>query len=203
MIKNLIFDLGNVLLPIDFNAPVKAFQDLGIKDFHTMYGKMSQVDLFDRLETGKISDVEFRNEIRALLGFHIADDEIDKAWNSILLEFRPTVFDMLRKLKNKYRLFLLSNTNVIHARGYESQLSETFNINALASFFEKAYYSHEVGMRKPDREIFEFVLSDANITAADTMFIDDNIDNINTAAAMGFKVHHMLPTEKVENLFDY
>lgn len=201
MKKNLIFDLGDVLLPIDFNAPVRAFEKLGLKDFEFMYGKMNQSDLFNRLETGKISEDNFRNEMRRMVGFNWSDQEIDKAWSTILLDFRPSVFEMLNSLKSNHRLFLLSNTNSIHFRDYDKQVRDKFNPAGLSSYFEKAYYSHEIGMRKPGKEIFEYVLNDAGIKADETLFIDDNEDNIRTASALGISVHHLKSTERVESLF--
>lgn len=119
---NIIFDLGNVLLPIDETRPVKAFKKLGLKDFDKMYTLAAQNALFDDLEKGHISPGQFRENLRTLSGLDMTDAEIDEAWNSIILDFRPETMKMLEQLAAKTRLFLLSNTNAIHFAYYDSQV---------------------------------------------------------------------------------
>jgi glucose-1-phosphatase len=192
--------LGNVLLPIDFSAPVKAFAEIGLKDFDALYGKIQQSDLFNLLETGKISEQYFRNEMRRISGIDWTDLQIDDAWSSILLSFRQETLDMLVSLKSQYNLFLLSNTNSIHFVRYNLQVQEKYNPNGLKSFFNKAYLSHEIGMRKPNVEIFRFVLKDAHILASNALFIDDNNENILSAKDLGFQVLHISPEDKIERI---
>jgi len=201
-IKHLIFDLGNVLLPIDFNAPVKAFQKIGLKDFNQLYGEIQQADLFNLLETGKISEAIFRNEMRRISGLNWTDQQIDEAWSTIILDFRASTFSMLEQLAVSYNLYLLSNTNSIHFTRYNQQIVDRFHPNGLNAYFKKAYYSHKMGLRKPDAEIFRAVLHDAGIKAEDCLFIDDNEANIASAKALGFHTHHHKPTEMIEKLFE-
>lgn len=199
--ENLIFDLGNVLLPIDFNAPVKAFQDIGLTDFDYLYGEIQQSNLFNLLETGKISEADFRNEMRRISGLNWTDEQIDEAWSTIILAFRPATFAMLECLKKSHNLYLLSNTNSIHFTRYNQQIIDNFHPAGLNAYFKKAYYSHELGLRKPDAEIFKAVLIDAGLKAENCLFIDDNEANIISAKALGFNVHHHDPKENIENLF--
>jgi HAD superfamily hydrolase (TIGR01509 family) len=198
--KNLIFDLGNVLLPIDFSAPVKAFQEIGLTDFNRLYGEIQQTNLFNLLETGKIPEAEFRSEMRRISGLNWTDMQIDDAWSTIILDFRPATFAMLERLAVSHDLYLLSNTNSIHFTRYDQQIIDKFHPKGLSAYFKKAYYSHKLGLRKPDAEIFEAVLQDAGLKAEDCLFIDDNETNITSAKALGFNVHHHDPKEKIENL---
>ncbi|MEA1874677.1 MAG: HAD family phosphatase [Bacteroidota bacterium] len=201
-IKHLIFDLGNVLLPIDFNAPVKAFQAIGLTDFDRLYGEIQQVDLFNLLETGKISESTFRNEMRRISGLNWTDQQIDDAWSAIILDFRASTFSMLERLAVSYNLYLLSNSNSIHFTRYNQQVIDKFHPDGLNAYFKKAYYSHKMGLRKPDTEIFHAVLRDGDIKANDCLFIDDNEANIISAKALGFNTYHHNPTDIIEDLFN-
>ncbi len=199
--KHIIFDLGNVLLPIDFNAPVKAFKSIGLTDFDRLYGEIQQTNLFNLLETGKIPEADFCDEMRRISGLNWTDKQIDDAWSTIILDFRASTFAMLEQLAESHVLYLLSNTNSIHFTHYNQQIIDRFHPGGLNAYFKKAYYSHELGMRKPDSNIFEAVLQDAALTPQDCLFIDDNEANIISAKALGFNVHHHKPKEKIENLF--
>lgn len=200
--KHIIFDLGNVLLPIDFSAPVKAFAEIGLKDFDALYGKIQQSDLFNLLETGKITEQFFRDEMRRISGIAWTDQQIDDAWSTIILNFRKATFDMLEKLAVNESVYLLSNTNSIHFKRYNQQVVDKFRKEGLSSYFKKAYYSHDIGLRKPGEEIFQYVLNDLSVKADECLFIDDHPDNIATADCMGFHTHLLGNDKKVEDLFN-
>lgn len=198
---NIIFDLGNVLLPIDETRPVKAFKKLGLKDFDKMYTLAAQNALFDDLEKGHISPGQFRENLRTLSGLDMTDAEIDEAWNSIILDFRPETMKMLEQLAAKTRLFLLSNTNAIHFAYYDSQVRKRFHRDGLNAYFEKVFYSHETGFRKPEAGIFHIVLERTGLKAEDCLFVDDNPKNIEVASSLGFGTLFHPPRKKIENLF--
>jgi putative hydrolase of the HAD superfamily len=183
-IKNIIFDLGNVVINIDPELSVQAMSQLGFQDFDKSYSLLSQSNLFDSLEKGLISPDQFHNEINAELKTNVSSDEINKAWGAMLLDFPVKRIKLLQKLAKKYRLFLLSNTNVIHFHQYNNDLLNQFGFG-LNSLFEKAYYSFEMGLRKPDPEIFEQVLEESNLNPFETLFIDDLDKNIDVAGRMG------------------
>lgn len=183
-IKNIIFDLGNVIINIDTQKTAQEMQKLGFKDFEKSYSLLSQTNLFDSLEKGFIKPEEFHNEINSQLEKEKSSEEIDKAWGAMLLDFPKERIELLKKLGKKYRLFLLSNTNEIHFHQYNRDLVNQFGFD-LNSLFEKAYYSFELGMRKPDAEIFEYVLNDAGLNPFETVFIDDLDKNIDVAGRMG------------------
>ena len=200
-IKNIIFDLGGVILDIDYNLTVKAFEGIGIPNFKEQYSKMSQSNLFDNIETGKISPVEFRDLIREVAQKTISDAEIDTAWNALILHLPQYRIEILKNLQVNYRLFLLSNTNKIHYDDYSEVIKRENGIEGLEPLFEKTYLSHEMGLRKPDPEIFQVVLSENNLVPKETLFIDDSPQHIASAKTLGIVAYH-LENEDIGDLFD-
>lgn len=202
-IKNIIFDLGGVLLNIDYQATVKAFKDLGVKNFEDFFTQSSQNKLFDRLDRGKITPEEFRDELRSMSGVAMSDAEIDKAWNSMILDFPQQKIPMLELISSYYRTFLLSNTNAIHYPAYTSFLQEAHGYDSLAQLFEKEYLSHEVGMRKPDVEIFYHVLEQNNLLPDETLFFDDTQHHVEGARRAGIHAYWIdITREDVTEFFD-
>lgn len=200
--KNIIFDLGGVLLNIDYSLVTKAFLALGLTDFDKLYSKAHQTKLFDLYEKGQISSEAFRNHVKTCFSAPIDDSAIDKAWNAMLLDLPPERLLLLQQLKTKHRIFLLSNTNDIHILYVNNYLKETFGINDLSGYFEKVYLSYEVGMRKPDAEIFELVLSENNLDPDETLFIDDSIQHIEGAKKLGIHTYWLdVKKESVLDLF--
>jgi putative hydrolase of the HAD superfamily len=196
--KNIIFDLGGVLLDIDFKKSISAFEQLGIQNFEEMFSQFKADDLFSKLETGKLSEEEFYSTIKKRATLNISDKEIADAWNALILNFRKESLDFLERLSTQYKLYLLSNTNSIHLKHFQQSFTKETGKPLLDSYFIKAWYSHKLGLRKPGAAIFEFVLQDENINAAETLFIDDTLSNIETAKTMGFKIYHLKPTERIE-----
>lgn len=198
--QNIIFDLGGVLLNIDYNKTKEAFQKIGFADFDKMYNQFAANELFEQLETGKISEEDFYKAMLANGDKDLSVKDIRNAWNAMLLDFRKESLLFLNKMRSSHKLFLLSNTNAIHQAAFNDSLIIQTNHASLNSFFTKAYYSHELGLRKPNTDIFNYVLEDTKIEAADTMFIDDSFNNIETAQKLGFKTHLLLPGQKIEDL---
>jgi FMN phosphatase YigB (HAD superfamily) len=197
--QNIIFDFGGVLLNLDFNKTFTAFQQLGFPHFEKMFSQYTANDLFKKLETGHITTDEFYD---TLINDHpkITRAEITEAWNAMLLDYRLPSLEFLEKIAPNHKLFLLINTNAIHYDAFTKQFTEETGKASIDDFFTKAYYSHLIHLRKPNDEIFEFVLKDAGIKAADTLFVDDSYNNIEAAAALGFRVHLLVPGETIETL---
>ncbi len=200
-IKNIIFDLGGVILNIDYQLNVDAFKAIGFDDFEASYSKAEQTYLFDNLEKGSISPETFRNGIREVSGKNLSDERIDYAWNKIILDFPEKRISLLNQLKKKYRIFLLSNTNQIHYKNYTALLQK-LGYHDFNAIFEKAYFSHEMGMRKPDKEIFELVINEQQLIPEETLFIDDSIQHIEAAGKTGMLTHHLIKREDITDLFD-
>ena len=199
-IKNIIFDFGGVLLNIDYNKTADAFKQLGFGNFDEMYGQFKANSLFEDLETGKLGDEEFLEKIVALSSKPLTHGEVKFAWNAMLLDYRMESLEFLEKLASKYKLYLLSNTNSIHLSAFSGTFRKQTGKPSLDGYFTKAYYSHQVGLRKPNADIFEFVLRQEGLKAAETLFIDDSVNNIQTAEKLGIKTHLLLPGERIEQL---
>lgn len=198
--KNIIFDLGGVLINLNYSLTADAFAQLGIKEFHDLFSQAQQTDLFDLYEKGLISSTEFRKRVKTLLNTTVSDEKIDNAWNAMLLDFPIQRLDFLTKIKNQHRTFLLSNTNDIHIQKINQDLKKNHAIADFSGHFEKMYLSYEINMRKPDAEIFEFVLAENNLIANETLFIDDSAQHIATAKQLG--IHTYWLDTKKETILD-
>lgn len=201
--KNIIFDLGGVILNIDYSLTEKAFSKIGISDFKTLFSQAQQTQLFDNYEKGFISSSDFRAELKKYLLKDTSDDSIDAAWNAMLLNIPQERMELLKKTKLTHRTFLLSNTNDIHIETFNAYLKNEYKISDLKSLFEKLYLSYEIGMRKPDAEIFEFVLRENNLNPAETLFIDDSIQHIEAAKKLGIGTYWLdVKKESVLQIFE-
>ena len=199
-INNILFDLGGVLYHIDYCATIKAFKKLGIKNFHEHFSQQQQNNLFDRLETGKISDEEFIKEMKVLLP-NCTKEKIIDAWNALLIGIPQENIQLLKELSKRFRLFLLSNTNSIHINQINKLLYKNYNLKSLDPLFDKVYLSHQIGMRKPNKETFEWVLKDAGILAQETLFIEDSIQHIESAYKLGFQTQLWGSNEPFKSFF--
>jgi glucose-1-phosphatase len=186
-INNIIFDLGGVLLNIDYQATIKAFKHLGITNFDEMYAQAAQDQIFDSFDKGQISAQVFRDELRRITGLPLTDESIDHAWNAMLLDLPWPRIDLLQGIKTHYRTFLLSNTNAIHIPVFHEYLRRQYGMDNLSAFFEKQYYSFEIGMHKPDREPFDLIIQENNLIPEETLFIDDSKQHLVGAQATGIK----------------
>jgi len=202
-IKNIIFDYGNVIFNIDFKRVQQAWKDLGIGNTDEFYSHRHQDPVFNLLEKGDISNAEFRNRIRKLTNKpDLTDEQIDTAWNAIFIGIPPENHDLLIKIKPKYRTFLLSNTNAIHYDYFTDYVKKNFNLDGNESLFEKTYYSHLMCKRKPDAEIFEQVLQENNLNPAETLFIDDSPQHLETAKKLGLHTFLMTAPDTIQQFFE-
>ena len=200
-IRNIILDYGNVLFDIDFSRLRQSFIDLGVTDVDAFYGHRAQHALFDAFDKGILTADQFRNELRnAVNNRKLTDNTINAAWNSLLIGVRPGHHELLRQLQKQYRMFLLSNNNEIHYQWITDYLQREFGLNGNDSFFEKAYYSHLMRMRKPDAEIFNFVLNTHGLNPAETLFVDDSPQHIETATKLGLQAHLLRPDDTLPKL---
>lgn len=200
-IKNIIFDLGGVILNIDYNKSVEEFRKLGIQEFENLYSQARQSNLFDDLEMGRIPYSLFREEIRQIAGKVLSDKQIDDAWTAMLLDLPAERITLLQQIKNNYNIYLLSNTNEYHISVFNNYLQETFNIASLDEIMHKAYYSHTIGKHKPDTAAFNYVIEDQNLNLAETLFIDDTLRHVEGARKAGLKAYHLKPSEDITTLF--
>ena len=198
-IKNILFDLGGVILDINVQATLKGFYELGFPAELMQYPHSMTSDLFFKYETGKLDTNEFRNEIRRVAGIEMSDEAFDKAWNAMLLRIPAERTNLLKTLTTRYDLYMLSNTSALHTPVFERMYKDASGIS-MHEAFTKIYYSYEIGYHKPDAEAWEYVIKDAGILAEETLFLDDNIQNIKASQELGFNAIHVHERTNLMNL---
>jgi glucose-1-phosphatase len=202
-IKNIIFDYGNVIFHIDFKRVQQAFRDLGIENVEAFFDHKRQDPVFDLLDRGEISNAGFRDRVRELANKpELTDQQIDDAWNTIFIETPLAYVELLKNIKHKYRTFLLSNTNAIHEIYFTDYIKKNFNLDSNDPLFEKVYYSHLVGKRKPEAAIFEQVLTENNLKPEETLFIDDSPQHLEGAKKLGIHTFLMTAPDNIVKFFE-
>ncbi|MEY3678467.1 MAG: hypothetical protein RI924_608 [Bacteroidota bacterium] len=197
-IKNIIFDYGNVIFHIDFKKAQQGFREIGIHNVEEFFSHSGHHPIFNEFEKGKISPAEFRDGIRSLAKHpDLKDTEIDNAWNSLLIGVPAGNHEVLLAAKSRYRTFLLSNNNEIHYEWIMQYLKDTHGLSSNEIFFEKDYYSHLMGIRKPDAEIFEYVIEKHDLNVSETLFIDDSPQHLKTASSLGLRTHLLTAEESL------
>lgn len=200
-IKNIIFDYGNVIFLLDFQKLREGWKNLSIDDPDKFFSHGIQDPIFDAFDRGLASTTEFRDYLRQKIGNpDLTDEKIDIAWNSLLIGVDEGTHELLAELNKKYRTFLLSNINPIHYEYIMNYLKSEFGFEGNDHLFEKTYYSHLIGIRKPDYSIFEKVLTENGLKAEETVFIDDIQANLDAAQALGIKTLLMKAPDTIQNL---
>ncbi|MDP2337767.1 MAG: HAD family phosphatase, partial [Bacteroidota bacterium] len=179
-IKNIIFDLGGVLLNIDPRKTIDAFGKLGMSQLIGDKGMTYDHEIFYRMEQGQISPDEFRNGVLQLLPAKVTFEEIDLAWTAMLLDFPEIRIKILKNLRQDFKVYLFSNTNAIHVEKYHSNFRKQHGFE-VSSLFEKDFYSNEIGYRKPTPESFQEIIRLSGIQAEESLFIDDSLPNVEAA----------------------
>lgn len=200
-IKNIIFDYGGVIINIDFNLTIRAFKELGFTDIEEVVFQGKGSELLLEMEKGKLSHSEFYDEVRRLSGLKLTDNEIKIAWNALLLDMPTERMNTLKKLKSQYKIFLLSNTNSIHYEHYAADLKNKFGYSDFNNLFDKAWFSFNIGMAKPEEDIFCFAIKDANIDPNETLYIDDLEKNVRAAEKTGMRGYFLTPEKDISDLF--
>lgn len=202
MIKNLLFDLGGVIMDLDRDRCVRAFERLGMKDANDFLGVYGQKGDFLALEAGEIDAPEFRRRVRAMLGStDVTDAEIDSAFNQFLIGIPVHRLAELRELAGKYRVSLLSNTNPIMM---ESRIAEEFRKEGreITDYFDGIFTSYEAHCCKPGKEIFDFVEREGGLAPEETLFFDDSHANVDAARSYGFNAVLVKPGDEFVTLLD-
>lgn len=198
-IKTVIFDFGGVLFDIDYEAPARAFEELGMTNFLDLYSKANQSDIFDRLETGKVTNTEFYDFIRQVSGLKSSDLQLRDAWNAILIGLAEERSRWVQKVHEKFQTFILSNTNAIHVEAFEQMIDNSVGLSKFKSGFDAVLYSNEIGLRKPHAGTFEWVLRNYHLEPKSTLFIDDSKQHVEGARSTGMHAYYLdLGVENVE-----
>jgi putative hydrolase of the HAD superfamily len=189
-IKNIIFDLGGVIMNLDVPRTIKAFDEIGINNIVNDTGHNYQHSFFYDFEVGHISEDIFLQSLSNLSNQSNSYLEIKQAWNEMILDIPENRIDFIKSLKESYNLFLLSNTNSIHQIKYLNDFEDKYKYS-FNNLFQKVYYSHEIGIRKPDEKVFQFILEDSRLIPEETIFVDDSLENINSADKFDINTFHI------------
>ncbi|MCK9322006.1 MAG: HAD family phosphatase [Bacteroidales bacterium] len=201
-IKNLLLDLGGVVLNVDYHKMVDVFKEYGVMDFDKHFTQAKQVEIIDKFEEGKCTIEEFRNGIRDLINVDLTDKQIDNAWFSMILDLPKERIELIGLLKLKYNVYLFSNTNELHIELLKKRYEEEFGFDIFQMLFTKAYFSNEIKMRKPHPESFQWLLNDAEIKAEETLFIEDSPQHIEGAKKVGLNTYWLTGGETINDLYD-
>ena len=198
-VKAIIFDLGAVILNINYQNTIDEFKKLGVKNPNSFYSKKTQTHLFNQIETGKISPREFLLQLQKETS-DASIQQVKNAWNAMLLDLPEERIKLLKSLNQNYAIFLLSNTNALHICEFKKKLgnkeyAEFYNL------FDKVYYSHKIGFRKPQAEAFTIILNQNKLVAHEVLFIDDSPQHIEVAKKLGIHAYHLKDEEEVTTLF--
>jgi glucose-1-phosphatase len=199
-IENIIFDLGGVILNLDNRRTEDAFVAMGAKNFGENFGHGFAASFFRDYEIGSISDQQFLADLKKLINSPVSDETIIHAWNALLLDFPPARIRLLQELRNRYRLFLFSNTNALHLAALKKIYTESFGKGSLDNHFEKTYYSHLIGLRKPDLASYKYIIDQNKIQPEKTLFVDDALINIKGAIAAGLQGFYLKPGMDLINI---
>ena len=200
--KYLVFDLGGVLVDIDPDRAIRAFAQLGGMQIDDLENRINNLSLFHEYEIGLYNHPEFRDRLRTFLPNSVSDDEIDKAWSSLILDIPQDRIDLVKSLKQRYQLFVLSNTNPFHIQQINQQMIRNGN-PPLDSLFHKVYYSYLLHMTKPSPEIYQHITRKNGLDPSELLFLDDTLANINAAQTLGWGTEHIDTPRKLFELFDH
>ena len=189
-VENIILDLGGVIINLNHELTQQAFQQLFHENHIDIFEESQSQQLFEKYETNKVCSEEF---IQFFLNYNpvIRKDQVTAAWNSMLLDIPKERITLIKELSKQYNVLLLSNTNEIHYNFIEDYYRNQYKSRAFSSLFNKTYLSYQIGYRKPNREIFEYVLNDSSLNPSSTLFIDDSLEHIQTAKKMGIMAIHL------------
>ena len=198
-VKNIIFDLGGVILNIDLRKTQDAFKAIGVKNIDEVF-RMGHIDsFFKSYETGAIDDAAFIASVQNLAGIKLAPEIVIEAWNALLIGFPPERINFLKKIRSKYRLFLLSNTSALHHIRFHEIFKQEFG-GSLDDLFEKAYYSHIIKLHKPDTASYQLIIDENQLDPGETLFIDDSAANVEGAERAGLKGIYLEPGKTILEL---
>ena len=198
-VKALLFDLGGVIVNLDYHKTINAFEALGVANTEILYNQFSQTEIFDDFETGCLSGKEFINLMKHQISTHSSESEIKKAWNAMILGFEEAKLEQIKRYSEKIPCYLLSNTNEIHLAYIQSLLGK-MPFKNLELLFNKCYYSHIIGKRKPHKETFEWVLNDMGYTPEDVLFIEDSPQHIEGAKTINLNTLYFTKERNLEEI---
>jgi len=198
-IKAVLFDLGGVIIDVNYQKTIDAFSDLGVQNAADLYNQFDQSSLFDSFETGKVSSDYFIDQLSALVHHSIHREQIVDAWNAMIGEYPLEKLNLIQEISSKIPCYMLSNTNEIHLEKAMNALQKTPYSN-LELLFKKCYFSHLIGKRKPEPDTFSWVASQLGILAEDILFIDDSPQHVEGAQKAGMQTIFYRSIQDIERI---
>ena len=200
----IIFDFGNVLIDLDYPEIIRKLRQVARRNQNNIEELVVNAKMLQLFETGKIGPERFRAEINRLLDVNLAESEFDKIWNSMLKSISKERMDKVLEVGKKYKTYILSNSNIIHELAFEEMVIDATGRPSVRDFVDKAYFSHEIGMRKPDLECYHFVIEDINLYPSRMLFLDDRLDNVEAAREAGMKAIQIFqPDKQINEIFGF
>ena len=198
-VKALLFDLGGVIVNLDYHKTINAFEALGVANTESLYNQFNQTEIFDDFETGSLSGKEFINLMKHQIPTHSSESEIKKAWNAMIIGFEEAKLEQIKRYSERIPCYLLSNTNEIHLEYIQTLLGK-MSFKNLELLFNKCYYSHIIGKRKPHKETFEWVLNDMGYAPEDVLFIEDSPQHIEGAKTTNLNTLYFTNERSIEEI---
>ena len=203
-VETIIFDFGNVLIDLDYPRVIREFQKVARKNQNKIEKLVVNEEVLTAFETGKIGPKRFRAEVSKLLDMSLSDIEFDEIWNSMLKKVSKERLGKVLRIRKKFKTCILSNSNIIHEVAFEKMVLETTGVPSIRDYVDKAYFSHEIGMRKPDAHSYELVIADLDQNPSEMLFLDDRLDNIDAARNVGMKaVQIVQPEKQINEIFGF
>lgn len=201
-IDAVIFDFGNVLIDLDYPRVIREFSEVANKNEDEIEEMVVTAPILQRFERGMSTPEEFRKEINALLGIDLSDAQFDGIWNSMLKSVTKERMNKVLQIGERFDTYLLSNSNIIHELAYEEMIMEATGRPSVRDFVKEVYFSHELGMRKPNLDIYRHVIEDIDNYPSRMLFLDDRLDNVEAARIAGMKAVQIFdPEQQLNELF--
>jgi len=200
-LKTIIFDFGGVILDIDPQLTINEFEKLGMNNSASFQKPDFINQIIRKFEKGILTPEAFRDKIKTYTNKDVTNQQIDDAWNALLFDIPAERIEVIEQVKKHYKILLLSNSNEIHYDLYVRDLQLRFGYNEFDELFDKAYFSFDLHLSKPNPDIYQFVMNQHKLVPEETLFIDDNLDNINAAKSFGWKTYRLIAPERIRDIF--
>ncbi|MDE0472635.1 MAG: HAD family phosphatase [Ekhidna sp.] len=203
-IDAIIFDFGNVLIDLNYPEIIRKLRKVARRSQSNIEDLVVNANVLQLFETGKIGPKRFRAEFNRILDINLSESEFDKIWNSLLGSISKERMDNVLEVGKRYKTYILSNSNIIHELAFEEMVIDATGRPSVRDFVDKAYFSHEIGMRKPDLECYQFVIEDIDLYPSRMLFLDDRLDNVAAAREAGMKaVQIFQPDKQINDIFGF
>ncbi len=200
----IIFDFGNVLLDLDYPKIIQEFKKVANKNQENIRKLVMDSKILNKFETGQIEAERFLAAVNQILATDLSEAEFERIWNSMLKSITNERMEKVLKIGERFDTYILSNSNITHELAFEAMVVDATGRDSIRDFVKEAYFSHEVGMRKPNQDFYEFVIEDISNYPSRMLFLDDRLDNIEAAREAGMKAVQIFnPDKQLNEIFGF